>query len=929
MVSLVLAMPGHAETWIELAEQQLYCARLATPQERSDLGVRFGQGRTADFWARKPANPAAALERYLLILGGLGYMADGANDQSLREQILLHAAITARKEARLNPAASRQLVRCAHAALIASNVERSNSTAQADLAASLVADYASESGPGRPIEDLPLIHALREAAVGAESSALDPLLTLVASRAQQLRDRDPPRASRLLAAAAEGYLGKRDAGRALAAATESMTVMATGRKRPPPDVAWRAFPLLVDATELKDGPNAARELSARLEAEIGTPPRDPDPAIQFRILLRLTALAEYRFVNTTGGTLADIQRLSRETVRSLYVEDHSVPWLRRGLMDLEFGGSGRQEQFEVWRRDPGIARRDYQEAYKPQLEQLLAQSQTTSIGDIRTQIIQQTKLDRWLSTMPVLAQVLPGDRSEITDLAFKGMQLRSHASVTAYTMKGYVRRSRGDARTRDQILRFLTMQADPSVMLGRALAKVYTAGYGGKGSWETTSEIFSVLDIYHTESSKAIVEFRRFIWDKAPDLRGLILGSPATVALARQLLRDDEVIIAIAPTETDIVLLGITRTEASLVRTPIGRRAVTDLVSRLRKSVLPAGGLENYSLPPFDAAAAHELYSATVTPLSRLVAGKRHVIWYSSGDLASLPPAMLVESKPPVPRSSDPKVLGALRWFGDGRAISVLPELPLLWVYRGLKPLPQQPYAFIGIGAPQLTLAEINGARQARSTVLAGGLDGRAIASLPKLPEAADELRNLASLMGTDKSALLLGPQASRAAAVDLLGKGATIISLATHGFVAHEIFGVSEPSLLMATPPESTDSRDSLLTARDIADIDLEASLLILSACNTATSDGRPRGASFTGLSQSFQAAGARSLLVSHWPVASLAATDLSVGVVQRAVDGRQPLATAVQDSMKDFRKQNPRLAHPFYWAPFVLVGDGATAVD
>lgn len=237
---------------------------------------------------------------------------------------------------------------------------------------------------------------------------------------------------------------------------------------------------------------------------------------------------------------------------------------------------------------------------------------------------------------------------------------------------------------------------------------------------------------------------------------------------------------------------------------------------------------------------------------------------------------------------------------------------------------PPQTCTFIGVGAPQLSLAEVQGARQARSMELAGGLDGVALANLPKLPEAADELRGLAEVLGRDKSVLLLGAQASKPNVMALLEQGGEIVSFATHGFVASEITGVSDPSLLLAATDASTDPLQSLLTAREIADVDLDSRLVILSACNTATSDGRPRGASFTGLSQSFTSAGARSLLVSHWPVASMAATELSVSTVTSARDGKQELALALRDAMRKFRATYPEYSHPFYWAPFVFVGDG-----
>ena len=101
----------------------------------------------------------------------------------------------------------------------------------------------------------------------------------------------------------------------------------------------------------------------------------------------------------------------------------------------------------------------------------------------------------------------------------------------------------------------------------------------------------------------------------------------------------------------------------------------------------------------------------------------------------------------------------------------------------------------------------------------------------------------------------------------------------------------------------------------------------MILSACNTASADGRPRAETFTGLTQAFFAAGARSLMVSHWPVMSGAAVQLSVGTVERSQGKGVALSTSLQKAMQAARADGAASAvesHPSYWGPFVIVGDG-----
>ena len=91
--------------------------------------------------------------------------------------------------------------------------------------------------------------------------------------------------------------------------------------------------------------------------------------------------------------------------------------------------------------------------------------------------------------------------------------------------------------------------------------------------------------------------------------------------------------------------------------------------------------------------------------------------------------------------------------------------------------------------------------------------------------------------------------------------------------------------------------------------------------SCNSAT---RRRCAA---VSSAFFTAGARALMVSHWPVMSGAAVQLSVGTMERAVQRGEPLAKSLQQAMQAARKDgagNPMEAHPSYWGPFVIVGDG-----
>jgi CHAT domain-containing protein len=152
------------------------------------------------------------------------------------------------------------------------------------------------------------------------------------------------------------------------------------------------------------------------------------------------------------------------------------------------------------------------------------------------------------------------------------------------------------------------------------------------------------------------------------------------------------------------------------------------------------------------------------------------------------------------------------------------------------------------------------------------------------------------------------------------------VIHFATHGLVAGDLLGASEPGLLLTPPQTASDIDDGYLSASEVAALKLDADWVILSACNTAagnTSDAEAR----SGLARAFFYAGARSLLVSHWSVNS----DATVKLITKAVAelksdpkiGRAEALRRAMLAMIDNGKEGE--AHPAMWAPFVLVGEGA----
>lgn len=115
-----------------------------------------------------------------------------------------------------------------------------------------------------------------------------------------------------------------------------------------------------------------------------------------------------------------------------------------------------------------------------------------------------------------------------------------------------------------------------------------------------------------------------------------------------------------------------------------------------------------------------------------------------------------------------------------------------------------------------------------------------------------------------------------------------------------------------------------ALIGLDDVLSLRLNADWVVLSACNTAAADGKAVEA-LSGLARGFLYAGSRSLLVTHWPVETESGKRITAGTFELHVsNARSSKAESLRQSMLRVLA-TPEYSHPAFWAPYVLVGDGA----
>jgi tetratricopeptide (TPR) repeat protein/CHAT domain-containing protein len=472
-----------------------------------------------------------------------------------------------------------------------------------------------------------------------------------------------------------------------------------------------------------------------------------------------------------------------------------------------------------------------------------------------------------------------------------------------------------------------------------------------------------------------LAEITRRLAQDFPDYASLANPAPLSIAEVHALLRPDEALVLFLdtpewrPLPEESFIWVVTKTEVLWVRTDLGTDALTREVSALRCGLdavawdgdgaqqcakalgIPVGQQPSSQLP-FDHSRAHKLYVALFGQVENLIKGK-HLLVVPSGPLTQLPFQALV-TQPPA--SNDHR---AAAWLAREHAITVLPAVSSLKALRRVAQPSTAQRPLIGIGNPLLDGAGTLSADRAKLARAKEGCpemlgrweeaatarhasvervatrgtlaDVMFLKRLEPLPETADELCAVAHALNTDFARdIRLGSQATESNVKRLSASGELakyrIIHFATHGALAGELDKTREPGLILTPPVIASEEDDGYLSASEIANLKLDADWVVMSACNTAAGGARNAEA-LSGLGRAFIYAGARSLLVSHWAVYSAATVKLVTGAVREiARDATVGRAEAMRRSMLALIDNgSPEEAHPSYWAPFVVVGEGA----
>lgn len=304
---------------------------------------------------------------------------------------------------------------------------------------------------------------------------------------------------------------------------------------------------------------------------------------------------------------------------------------------------------------------------------------------------------------------------------------------------------------------------------------------------------------------------------------------------------------------------------------------------------------------------ARRLYDLLLAPARKELQGKMTLIIVPDGTLWELPFQTL--------QSADN------RFLIEDHVISYAPSLTVLREMmrsrrqeNGVSTAP----TVLAFGNPALgrQTAERASSSSSSSSVL---MDEK----LDPLPEAERLVNSLPQLYGAQQSRIYTGTEA-REDRVKTEAANFRLLQLATHG-VRNDLNPMYSYVLLSQT---ATQGEDGLLEAWEMMNLNLRADLVILSACETAR--GRVgAGEGMIGMTWALFVAGSPATVVSQWKVESASTTELMLefhrqlkGKYQGNKSGVTTAGALREAELKMLA--NSRYRHPFYWAGFVLIGDG-----
>lgn len=394
--------------------------------------------------------------------------------------------------------------------------------------------------------------------------------------------------------------------------------------------------------------------------------------------------------------------------------------------------------------------------------------------------------------------------------------------------------------------------------------------------------------------------------------------------LVQAQLEQDEVIVMPTFLKDKLFITCIEKFDSHYVTTKYSKPKVIELIKSVRESLSSTSAVPSRSnFFPFDDSAA--LYNMIFKPISSCLDKKSHINIIPDSLLLNLPYNALITK--PINIGSKPNAFLEAPWLIRNHSVSLIPSVKSFYMLRQLANMPSGQKDFLGFGKSQFGKNNNESLDIAENEYFLRGINPtKSLNLLAALPETRNEINGIAEIFSPSKTKVYLDKEASELNLRKENLNDYKIISFATHALMGGESDLTWEPALIFTSGDTDNSLDDGIVTASEISALSLNANLVILSACNTFSSDGSIDGSRLSGLANSFFLAGARSLAITQWPVYSKMAEVITTRMVSEGINNSIGVAESLRRTMLHLIK-NPIKgynSHPKYWAPFIIAGNG-----
>lgn len=417
----------------------------------------------------------------------------------------------------------------------------------------------------------------------------------------------------------------------------------------------------------------------------------------------------------------------------------------------------------------------------------------------------------------------------------------------------------------------------------------------------------------------------------------ILLQTRAKLADIQQQLGPKEAVVAFFVGDSQTFGFMIHPGSLDVWRTKLTDAETIRLTSDIRQSITPDP--KTSRMPAFNVDAARSLYQNLFGTDQERLKDLESLVVVASGQLASIPFSLLVAGDPGAPAGGGHRYtlpqLSGLPWLIRSVPVTHVPSLQALAKMRAIPASKAS--------RPYIAFADVVRPSTQQLKAFAGtecGADAQLLDSLSPLPGTRNEVNSVGRIMNAAAEDVVLADRFNLARIGGKEGRPLNdyrIIHFASHALLPSELVCLNQPAIQVSIPKGSVSAIDGLLTLAAVEGLQLDADLVVLSACNTAGPSGDSLGESLTGLANGFFYAGARGMVVTHWPADdSSAHLMMSEMFANLASNRARSTASALQGTQIDMITKagtSPEwqkiYAHPYFWAVFALVGDGARATS